>query len=120
MTAAVGTCAQGRVCRGGWGTPHHSSASLDLLKFHFHLLEGHLHIFLPSHIEYTSVQIQLSVEVNCPPPPGIPGGLELRIHNSLNGILKIPICLAGPINKCEPFLPNSVQETHHHVGLRQA
>lgn len=63
---------------------------------------------------------QQSVEVNRPPPPGIPGGLELRIHNTLNGILKIPICLAVPINKWEPFLPNSVQETRHHVGLRQA
>lgn len=35
-----------------------------------------------------------------------PGGLALRIYNSLNGILKISICLPGLIDKCEPFLPN--------------
>ena len=47
-TAAVCTCVQGRVYRAAWGTPHHSAASLDGLRFHFHLPEGHLHVFLPS------------------------------------------------------------------------
>lgn len=50
VTAAVCTCVQGCVYRGGWGTPHHSAASLDWLRFHFHSPEGHLHVCLPSHV----------------------------------------------------------------------
>lgn len=95
---------------GGWrpSSPHYSAASLNLLKFHFHLLGDICAFFCPATFnahQFSPNPLLRSTLFHLQAAPGVGEGLGLRIHNTLNGILKIPICLAVPINKYDPFHP---------------
>lgn len=101
-----------RVFWGGWATLCKSAASLDLLKFRFHYYQD-ICIFFSAQPHLMHINSALTLHWGQPPP-------SQGIYNTLNGILKIPICLVVPINKCEPFHPASVGETCHRLVLRQA
>jgi hypothetical protein len=92
----------GNICRGEWEPPP-LCCLLWFAQISIPFTRGASAVFCP--VTFNAHQSALTLWGQLLPISRHPRGLELRTHNTPNGILKIPICLADPINKCEPFHP---------------